>query len=167
MKVLILGGTAEARALADALHAQARDADQVVFSLAGRTSRPSLPDTQVRIGGFGGTDGLAQYLRAEKFDAVVDATHPFAQVMSANAALAAAAVGVRLIALRRPGWLAGPEDQWVHVADVPEAARHTAELPGDAQVLEFHQIGGSGLHQRTSPGASVISRAGLPGAIIG
>jgi len=125
VRVLVLGGTAQARALAGRLHDRA--GCQVVSSLAGRISRPALPEGEVRIGGFGGTDGLAEYLRAEAIDVLIDATHPFAQVMSEQAALAAEAAGVRLIALRRPGWVAEPGDRWIHVPDIAEAARHAAE----------------------------------------
>ncbi|MGW2548069.1 precorrin-6A/cobalt-precorrin-6A reductase, partial [Kitasatospora sp. NPDC001574] len=99
--LLVLGGTTEARTLAAAL---AGSPLRVTSSLAGRVADPRLPVGEVRIGGFGGPDGLAAWLRAERVDAVVDATHPFAAVMSRNAAEAAAATGVPLLALRRPGW---------------------------------------------------------------
>lgn len=130
MKVLILGGTAEARALAAALHGR-QDSHVVVSSLAGRVARPTLPDGQVRIGGFGGAEGLADYLRAEAFDALIDATHPFAANISAQAARAADSAGVRLVALRRPCWTAQPGDRWTHVPDIDEAARRAADLPED------------------------------------
>ena len=103
--LLILGGTAEARALAAALV----DAGvHVVSSLAGRVRDPALPVGEVRVGGFGGADGLAAWLRAHDVDAVVDATHPFASTMTAHAAAACAATGVPLLVLRRPGWPPGP-----------------------------------------------------------
>lgn len=143
MRVLVLGGTAQARALAGRLHDRA--GCQVVSSLAGRISRPALPEGEVRIGGFGGTDGLAEYLRAEAIDVLIDATHPFAQVMSEQAALAAEAAGVRLIALRRPGWVAEPGDRWIHVPDIAEAARHAAGLPEGECV--FVTTGRGGLEQ--------------------
>jgi precorrin-6A/cobalt-precorrin-6A reductase len=127
VRVLILGGTAEARALAAELHG--RNGCRVVSSLAGRISQPVLPEGEVRVGGFGGVDGLADYLRAEGIDTLVDATHPFAQVMSEHAALAAGRADVRLIALRRPGWSPQPGDWWIRVPDIDEAARHAAELP--------------------------------------
>jgi precorrin-6A/cobalt-precorrin-6A reductase len=124
VKVLILGGTAQARALAAELHG--RDGCRVVSSLAGRTSRPTLPEGEVRVGGFGGAEGLADYLRAEAIDVLVDATHPFAQDISAHAAQAAEATGVRLIALRRASWSRQPGDRWIHVPDIEGAAREAA-----------------------------------------
>ncbi|MER6360997.1 cobalt-precorrin-6A reductase [Kitasatospora sp. NPDC001527] len=120
--VLLLGGTTEARALAAALAAD-RPALRVTSSLAGRVAEPRLPAGEVRIGGFGGPGGLAAWLRAERVDAVVDATHPFAAVMSRNAAEAAAATGVPLLALRRPGWAPVPGDRWHRVPSLDSAAR--------------------------------------------
>jgi precorrin-6A/cobalt-precorrin-6A reductase len=144
VKVLILGGTAEARALAAALHRH-QGCSAVVSSLAGRVTQPLLPEGQVRIGGFGGAPGLAEYLRAEAFDAMVDATHPFAAGISAEAAQAADAAGVRLLALRRPSWSAQPGDRWTHVPDIDHAARCTAELPEDNPGCVFVTTGRRGL----------------------
>ncbi|MGW6912393.1 cobalt-precorrin-6A reductase [Kitasatospora sp. NPDC054939] len=124
-RVLVLGGTTEARALA-ALLADAPGL-RVTSSLAGRVAEPRLPAGEVRIGGFGGPDGLADWLRAERIDALVDATHPFAGVMSQNAALAAATTGVPLLALRRPGWQPVDGDTW-HPVDSLAAAADA--LPG-------------------------------------
>ncbi|HYH30072.1 MAG TPA: cobalt-precorrin-6A reductase [Pseudonocardia sp.] len=122
--MLVLGGTAEARRLAAALH---RDpAVAVTSSLAGRVAVPRLPCGDVRIGGFGGADGLLAWLRAHPTDAVVDATHPFATRMTAHAVAATAAAGVPLLVLRRPGWTAGPGDHWHRVRD---AAAATALVP--------------------------------------
>lgn len=104
--ILVLGGTAEARALAAAT--------PVLSSLAGRVSNPRLPEGATRIGGFGGAAGLACFLRDEGITAVVDATHPFAAQISANASVACAQVGVPLLRLQRPGW-----------SDLPQAARWT------------------------------------------
>jgi len=115
--VLILGGTAEARALARALVAAGVP---VVSSLAGRVRDPALPVGEVRIGGFGGASGLAAWVRAHQITAVVDATHPFASTMTAHAVDACAAVGVSLVVLRRPGW--PPEPGWVWADSVPHAA---------------------------------------------
>ena len=115
--VLILGGTAEARALAGAL-----DTMTVISSLAGRTSAPLLPAGEVRIGGFGGVDGLAGYLRERRVDALVDATHPFAARISANAAAAATVTGVPLLLLRRPGWRESAGDDWHRVPSAEQAA---------------------------------------------
>ncbi|MCX2182083.1 cobalt-precorrin-6A reductase [Streptomyces sp. SKN60] len=117
MHVLILGGTTEARALAGLLHDDVR----VTSSLAGRVAAPRLPAGEVRIGGFGGADGLAAWLREHSVDAVIDATHPFAERISFNAAGAAATAHVPLLALRRPGWVPVAGDAW-HEVDSLEAA---------------------------------------------
>ncbi|MET9534509.1 MULTISPECIES: cobalt-precorrin-6A reductase [unclassified Streptomyces] len=122
MHVLILGGTTEARRVAADLHPGVR----VTSSLAGRVARPVLPPGEVRIGGFGGAGGLAQWLREHEVDALIDATHPFAGTISFNAASAAATAHVPLLALRRPGWVAGDADDW-HPADSLEQA--AAMLP--------------------------------------
>ncbi|TDC58779.1 cobalt-precorrin-6A reductase [Actinomadura sp. KC345] len=129
-RVLILGGTAEARALA------ARLADvpgvHVVSSLAGRVSEPRLPAGEVHVGGFGGPEGLAVWLREHRIDRLVDATHPFAERMSASAAHASRTAGVPLIALRRQGWDEGDGDDWQRVPSLAEAA---ARLPEGARVF--------------------------------
>lgn len=112
LSVLILGGTAEANELATKLRA-ASPAARVTLSLAGRTKTPRLPDgVETRIGGFGGADGLAAYMRETGIDRLVDATHPFAAGMSRNAEKAAALGDVRRIALVRPAWAATEGDRW-------------------------------------------------------
>ncbi|MFI6011135.1 cobalt-precorrin-6A reductase [Streptomyces sp. NPDC051243] len=126
--ILILGGTTEARELAATL--TAHPGVRVTTSLAGRVSRPGAVEGEVRIGGFGGVEGLAGWLRAEQVDAVVDATHPFAESITANAARAATATGVPTVVLRRPGWRPGPADRWHEVASLGEAA---GVLPGLGQ----------------------------------
>jgi precorrin-6A/cobalt-precorrin-6A reductase len=128
-RVLLLGGTGEARLLAGALVADGVD---VVSSLAGRVAEPVLPPGEVRIGGFGGAEGLAGWLRAERVTAVVDATHPFATGITANALAAADAAGVPLLRLQRPGWSAGPGDDWRWVDSMEEAA---AAVAGFANVF--------------------------------
>lgn len=100
MRVLLLGGTGEARALAKALLPHV----DIVSSLAGRVPDPALPVGQVRIGGFGGVDGLKRWLRDERIDAVVDATHPFAATMTAHAAEACDALRIPHLVLARPAW---------------------------------------------------------------
>jgi len=120
LRVLILGGTGEGYELAAAL-SEASDL-HVVSSLAGRTSRPRLPQGDVRIGGFGGAGGLAEYLRDCGAGAVIDATHPFAATMGWHAAEAAELVGVPLLRLERPPWRSGPGDAWDDVGDWDEAA---------------------------------------------
>ncbi|MFG2263840.1 cobalt-precorrin-6A reductase [Streptomyces sp. NPDC048720] len=123
--VLILGGTTEARRLASDL--AARPGVRVTTSLAGRVARPAPVPGEVRTGGFGGPEGLADWLRAHRVDVLVDATHPFAESITANAARAAAATGVRALVLRRPGWQPGPGDDW-HPVDSLDAAAEA--LPG-------------------------------------
>jgi precorrin-6A/cobalt-precorrin-6A reductase len=118
--VLILGGTTEARELAAAL--SARPDVRVTTSLAGRVTRPGALPGGVRVGGFGGPQGLAQWMRAHDVDALVDATHPFAETITANAARAAALTGVPAVVLRRPGWRPGPGDDWHPVASLDAAA---------------------------------------------
>jgi precorrin-6A/cobalt-precorrin-6A reductase len=118
--VLILGGTTEARELAAAL--TAHPGVRVTTSLAGRVSRPGAIEGDVRVGGFGGAEGLAEWLRERHVDALVDATHPFAESITANAARAAATTGVPAVVLRRPGWRPGPGDRWHDAASLDEAA---------------------------------------------
>ncbi|MFF1770342.1 cobalt-precorrin-6A reductase [Streptomyces sp. NPDC058249] len=118
--VLVLGGTTEARELAAEL--AARPGVRVTSSLAGRVSRPGALEGDVRIGGFGGAEGLAEWLREHGVAVVVDATHPFASGITANAARAAAVTGVPAVVLRRPGWRPGPGDRWHSAASLTEAA---------------------------------------------
>ncbi|MFI0960074.1 cobalt-precorrin-6A reductase [Streptomyces sp. NPDC021080] len=122
MHVLILGGTAEARSLAESLAAGTHPGLRVTSSLAGRVSTPRLPPGEVRVGGFGGAEGLARWLSEHAVDAVVDATHPFAGTISSNAASAAAITGVPLLALRRPGWTPVAGDVWHATGSLEEAA---------------------------------------------
>ncbi|MEL6060418.1 MULTISPECIES: cobalt-precorrin-6A reductase [unclassified Methylobacterium] len=119
MRILILGGTGEASALARAL--AGRHDLSVMLSLAGRTAAPKPEPVPTRSGGFGGAEGLAQYLRTEKFDRLIDATHPFAARISDNAARAAAMAGVPLLAIRRPAWSREPGDSWTEVESIPAA----------------------------------------------
>lgn len=126
MTVLLLGGTSEARALAEML----LDREvPFVSSLAGRVAEPRLPVGSVRIGGFGGVEGMRGYLREASITAVVDATHPFAEQITRNAFLAARAERVPYVRLERPGWAEEPgADRWHWVADHDAAARLAAEL---------------------------------------
>jgi precorrin-6A/cobalt-precorrin-6A reductase len=126
-RTLILGGTIEARLLADAL--AKRPGVTVTLSLAGRTANPLPQPVPVRIGGFGGADGLAAYLRDERIDALIDATHPYAATISANAAEAVRATGVPLVALRRKAWTKVDGDSWVEVATMDEAVRALGQAP--------------------------------------
>ena len=127
MRVLILGGTMEARQLAERL---ARRCDlAVTLSLAGRTVAPALPPVPVRVGGFGGAQGLADYLRDQKIDVLIDATHPYAVTISSNAAAAAPRARVALLALRRPAWTPIAGDRWIEVGDVAGAVQALGDMP--------------------------------------
>ncbi|MFE9461602.1 cobalt-precorrin-6A reductase [Streptomyces californicus] len=123
--VLVLGGTTEARRLAEILTAPVPGEPvqvRVTTSLAGRVAAPRLPPGEVRVGGFGGPGGLAAWMGEHGVDVLVDATHPFAAAMSRNAAEAAALARVPLLALRRPGWTARDGDRWHSAGSLAEAA---------------------------------------------
>ena len=120
-RLLLLGGTREAVELARALAGNPRV--ETTYSLAGRTRRPASVPVPVRTGGFGGPDGLAAYLRGERIDLVVDATHPYAAKMSAHAARACGSESVPRLVLHRPPWTRGPGDRWVEASDTAAAAR--------------------------------------------
>lgn len=126
-KVLLLGGTTEASALARLLAAAGVE---TTLSYAGRTESPRAQPVPVRIGGFGGMAGLADYLRAEGVTDLVDATHPFAAMMSAHAVEAARLAGVAHVALTRPAWQPVAGDRWTRVADIDGAV---AALAGPAR----------------------------------
>jgi precorrin-6A/cobalt-precorrin-6A reductase len=130
VRVLILGGTGEARELAAGLRAAGTD---VLSSLAGRTREPRLPDGPVHTGGFGGPDGLAAFLREEAITHLIDATHPFADAITANAALAAQDADVPRLVLRQPAWPADPS--WETAAGIREAAETVRAWPGEAVFL--------------------------------
>ncbi|MDK3074501.1 cobalt-precorrin-6A reductase [Sedimentitalea sp. JM2-8] len=116
--LLILGGTSEATALCKAV---AEAGLKATLSLAGRVDRPLRQPLPMRVGGFGGAAGLASYLAEQAVTHVVDATHPFAAQMSANAVAGCLEVGVPLIALTRAPWVAGPGDDWWQVPDIAGA----------------------------------------------
>jgi precorrin-6A/cobalt-precorrin-6A reductase len=120
MRILILGGTQEAFQLAEQLAEIA--GVEIISSLAGRTKQPRTPKGQVRTGGFGGAEGMARYLREERISHLVNATHPFAARISANAFAAAESTGIALMRLLRPAWIAQPDDRWIAARDATEAA---------------------------------------------
>jgi precorrin-6A/cobalt-precorrin-6A reductase len=125
-RILILGGTGDAAQVIAQVAALPNV--ETIASLAGRTPKPNIPDVgQVRMGGFGGIPGLVAFLRDEKIDLLVDATHPFAAQISRNAAQAALTVGIPRVLLDRPGWEKQAGDRWLEVADHAAAA---AILPG-------------------------------------
>jgi len=127
MRLLILGGTTEASALARAV-AGCADLDPIL-SFAGRTRNPVAPPIPFRTGGFGGVDGLKAYLAENAVGAVIDATHPFAAQMSANAARACRDLALPLAMFTRAPWRAVEGDRWTPVADMAEAVRALGETP--------------------------------------
>jgi precorrin-6A/cobalt-precorrin-6A reductase len=127
MRILILGGTTEASALAGLL--VGRSEFSPLLSMAGRTSDPRPLPIPTRIGGFGGLEGLARFLVQERIEAVIDATHPFAAVMSRTAAEACMKARVPLLALRRPPWTAQEGDRWIEVSSMEEAVRALGHEP--------------------------------------
>lgn len=131
-KILILGGTRDARIIARNLHRSGHD---VTTSLAGVTQTPQQPDGKVRIGGFGGfggARGLGAYLSEQAIDVLIDATHPFAAVISRNAEAAVHMTGVRHLRFERPAWEMQAGDTWIEVENVAAAAR---VLPQGSRVL--------------------------------
>jgi precorrin-6A/cobalt-precorrin-6A reductase len=128
-RILILGGTGEARELALVLMNEGHD---VITSLAGRTTGPLLPAGRVRVGGFGGAEGLARFILEESIDVIADATHPFAAQISAHGYAAAQSCHIRYVRLERPAWRAEDGDAWTSVKNTGEAA---AIIPREARVL--------------------------------
>ena len=126
LRLLLLGGTGEASALAARLADDARI--EAITSLAGRTRAPAAIAGQVRTGGFGGSDGLADYLAAEKIDLLIDATHPYAATMPHAAADACARVGVPRLRLLRPPWTPEDGDHWIAATDMTAAATVLSDL---------------------------------------
>ena len=158
-RLLLLGGTREAVAVACAL-ASIPTVD-TTYSLAGRTRRPSRVPVPVRTGGFGGAGGLESYLGEARIGLVVDATHPFAETMSANAAIACERAAIPRVALHRPPWLPGPGDRWIEVPDPERAARALRGL-GERVLLT---VGSRGLAPFAAlPGVSFVVRAVEPPA---
>ncbi|WP_280489863.1 cobalt-precorrin-6A reductase [Nocardia carnea] len=138
MRILLLGGTGEARELAHTLAAER--GLEIVSSLAGRVSDPVRPGGTVRVGGFGGVEGLRNWLVGNGIELIVDATHPFAATMTAHAAQAGAELGLPMVRLNRPGWVPGPGDHWLRVPDLAAAARVSAAT-GDRILLTIGRQG--------------------------
>ncbi|HMQ25701.1 MAG TPA: cobalt-precorrin-6A reductase [Acidimicrobiales bacterium] len=127
-KLLVLGGSAEATALIARLAPRVgRDLDLTV-SFAGRTKHPTAPAGEIRVGGFGGAEGLERYLRAERVDVLIDALHPFAGAMPFHARSACTNAGVALLKLQRPPWAPTSGDLWIDVADMEEATEVVRSL---------------------------------------
>ena len=127
MRVLVLGGSTESSELSPLLAADGRF--EVVLSLAGRTLNPKKQPVPLRSGGFGGINGLVAWLRENRTEAVIDATHPFAAQMSANVVEACAQLGLPLASIDRPAWQPQPGDHWVSVDSAAEAALAISETP--------------------------------------
>ena len=145
--ILILGGTSEARQLAGRL-ADRRDL-KVTLSLAGRTAHPAAQPVPVRVGGFGGTEGLAAYLAEQRIDVLVDATHPYAATMAAHAAEAAARAKVPIVALRRKAWTAIAGDNWTEVEDIGGAVARAGRIAAP-RVPRHRPEGGRRLRGRSA-----------------
>jgi precorrin-6A/cobalt-precorrin-6A reductase len=154
-RILILGGTGEARALA----ARLAPRHAVTLSLAGRTRAPAPQPVPTRTGGFGGPEGLARYLEAEGIDTLIDATHPFARQISLNARAAAALAGTRLLALSRPPWTPVPGDRWTPVPDMAAAARALGETPARVFLAIGRQEASA---FRAAPGTATCCAASSP-----
>lgn len=173
-RLLILGGTGEAAALAQAAGERFEGGLEIVSSLAGRTNEPRSLPGMMRTGGFGGAEGLAQWLREAEIDIVVDATHPYAARISANARAACETLGVDRIILWRPPWTAQPGDNWISVADAAEAAELLPRVGkraflalGSGQLRHFGDVKGVWLMSRVAeapephsapPGFVVVGR---------
>ncbi|MFK5978950.1 MAG: cobalt-precorrin-6A reductase [Rhizobiaceae bacterium] len=128
--ILILGGTHEALKIAELLCKV--DGLRVITSLAGRVKNPKMPAGELRKGGFGGVAGLVEYLRKETIGLLIDATHPFAENISKNAAAACEQTNITRLHFLRPEWNAEPEDHWLSVSDLNNAVD---ALPENATVF--------------------------------
>ena len=127
MRILILGGTGEASALARLVAGDGRFS--LTLSLAGRTMRPKAQPLPMRTGGFGGSAGLQMWLRDEGVVAVIDATHPYAVRISANAIAACTCLAIPLLSIVRPPWVRQEGDRWIGVGSAPAAARALPDAP--------------------------------------
>ena len=161
MRILILGGTTEAAACAERLGRDPRF--HAILSLAGRTRNPRQQDgLEHRVGGFGGADGLAAYLAEARIDAVLDATHPFAAQISANAERATRVRGLPLCTLVRAPWRAEPGDRWIRVATIGDAADALGAKPRRVFLAVGRQ--GAGAFRRAGQHAYVVRAIEQPDA---
>jgi precorrin-6A/cobalt-precorrin-6A reductase len=148
MRVLILGGTTEAAELTRLLAVDRRF--ETTLSLAGRTLRPRTQPVRTRTGGFGGPDGLAAWLARESIEAVIDATHPYADQISSNAVTACGRLAIPLATIMRPAWQPEPGDTWLTVASAEAAADALGPEPRRVFLslgrLELGAFAGSSLH---------------------
>lgn len=158
-KVLILGGTRDARVLAEQLSGDPRYA--ALLSFAGRTQSLQHPSVPHRVGGFGGIPGLVEFLRAERWAALVDATHPFAAQMSLHAAKAASLTATPLLRLTCPPWRPVAGDRWTPVADMAEARVALGERPRRVFLsigrLELHAFQAAPQHEYLIRAVDVFS----------
>jgi precorrin-6A/cobalt-precorrin-6A reductase len=164
LRTLILGGTTEAAALARLITGDRRF--EAMLSLAGRTSNPKPQPLATRVGGFGGADGLARYLGEGRIDVLVDATHPYANHISANAVAACSATRVPLVSLVRPPWQAGPRDRWQTVGDADAAAVALGPVPRRVFLslgrLELHAFAPAPQHHYIARTIDPPQQSGLP-----
>lgn len=159
-RILVLGGTAEARILAGLLLYHGYEP---ISSLAGVTANPHQPPGQVRKGGFGGADGLTRYCEDNMIAAIVDATHPFATQISRHAFDAAQTLNIPIARLERPGWREQPGDRWLRVADiaaavdlVPENARVLLTIGRKQASAFFRRPGISGIARMIEPPGEAV-----------
>lgn len=126
--ILILGGTSDGAALACHLSERFAERARIIVSYSGVTGhQPDLP-CEIRVGGFGGTEGLIEYIKNEAIDFLIDATHPFAKKISGNVSEAVRTLGLPAVIFHRPPWDETPQDTWHHVSDMDAAARKVAQL---------------------------------------
>jgi precorrin-6A/cobalt-precorrin-6A reductase len=159
--LLILGGTEEGYALAQAL--AGRPDCRVTSSLAGATRTPRLPAGVHRVGGFGGLDGLRDWLVAERVAVVVDASHPFATRITAQATQAAAAAGCRYLRLERPPWQPRQGDRWTQVPNLAASLASLRQL-GARRVLAA--LGARALPELASQPLGFVLRGIVPPAAL-
>ncbi len=167
-RLLVLGGTTEGAELARALAGDARV--EAVLSLAGVTRAPAASPLPVRVGGFGGADGLAAFLREGGFDALVDATHPYAVGISRNAVVAAGLAGVALLRVARPAWVAGPGDRWTAVPSLAAAAQRLGAAPRRVLLTvgrkELGAFRAAQWHRYVVRSVDAPDAGALPGAVV-